>query len=240
MPYSIATMASEIDENLGKPDQKTELMVTTAQRICTESLSEFNNKVGVWKLRTFAHTANQQVYDMATIFPLPIKPRLIRYLYNGDTIVERTVAGVTTKYLVMNDKLKTLIPLGADIDVIMAKANFTNMEKYDFEFVEPSTLYLLPPPTVDCVITTMLQEEYDVADLPEDYYKIVRDYAQGQCQEIVANARGRLNSVARTSEIARYTNREKYMYDRADIKLDKFNTACNEIIIGRMRLACAR
>lgn len=243
MAYDIATAANQIIEDLGYPDAKTELLPASAQRHVTEALTQFNKRVGKWTLRTFQHTADTQTYDTATIFPT-ISCRRILSVFNGDSVLEKVESGVTNKYLVMSDTTNSVSELvagiGSDITTIKNFALSKKLEQYDFDFIEPTTLILLPPPGKDCLINCIVQENYGISELTDDYYILVRSYAQAKCQEVVGNARGRLNSVARTSEIARYTNREKYMYDRADIYDERFKAECDNIIIGRMKLIAVR
>jgi len=239
MPYNLDTMANEIDENLGYPDQKTELSLNTTKRILSEALAEFNKRVGKWTIRHFAHTANVQTYNTATLFT-GVNCRKIRYLFNGNSLLEKEEDGVTKQYLVMANAAQTSVASGTDIDTLTSIQYGSLVGSFDFDFIEPSTLILLPPPATDCYITCIVQEDYALTDLIDTYYALVRSYAQSQCQEIVGNARARLNSVARTSEIARYTNREKFMYERADVRLERFEKECNDIIIGRMRLVSVR
>ena len=245
MAYDIVTAAGEILDNLGKPNEQTELSLATTQRVIREALVKFNKRVGKWTFRDFNHTANTQIYDMAAIFPT-ISWQSMIHVFNGDLIIDKVVGNATVKQLVLDETTSdtllpgTLIPTGSDISVLNSIRLSQKIAQYSFEFIEPSTVVLLPPPDKDCVISCIVKEKYDWLDLPEDYFLLVRGYAQSLCQEIVGNARGRLNSVARTSEIQRYTNREKYMFDRSDLLEQKFDEECGFIVTSRMKMIAMR
>ena len=114
--------------------------------------------------------------------------------------------------------------------------NESNSQLYDrdFQFIEPDLLLLIPAPIASGTILVLLQTDYSFDTLPDVYEPIVTEYAMALCQEIIGNARARLNTPQRSGDLVKYASREKWSYQAAERGYKAFDNECNRINVRRM------
>ena len=228
MTKTVNQIVAEILEDLGTP-APNELTSTIATRQWTNAFNEFNKRVGEWILTSAKLTANTQNYNMATLISGKTV-RDVKYVFNGNSIYSEEVGGVTEYYMTVG--LTTTALTGSDIDVINAAKD--ELSEIGFNFIAPSTLIMLPPPTEAVNMLMLLQVDYTTALLPDEYEAIVTRYAKALCQEIVGNARARLNTPMRQGDYITFSKRELGQYDRADSGYELFTKECDCIVASRM------
>lgn len=104
----------------------------------------------------------------------------------------------------------------------------------DFQFIDPDQLLLLPAPVDSGFLLTLIQTDFTQATLPEIYERIVTDYAIARCQDVIGNARARLNTPQRSGDLVKYASREKSAYQMSAVGKLKFDNECASINIKRM------
>lgn len=246
MTKTVAIIAQEIFEDLGQP-AANEISPTTIQRKVTEALVDFNRKVGNSVFRWLPVRANVQRYDLKIELPT-IAISDVKYAFNGDstvecstiatapvtiaTIVENVVTPLTAVVFTDEDNgTPTLTtPAYADIAKIAeVSTKLASASKVDFKFIEPSTLLLFPAPSVNLSVLLNTQENYTITSLPDEYEPLVTMYAKALCQEIVGNARARLNTPQRQGDYITFSKRELGQYAQADKMIERYNLACEAI-----------
>lgn len=231
MTKTVSEIVAEMLLDLGTPVPETELSTATAERLWNKALKEFNKIVGKWCVRIGTTTKDIQQYKLSTMFPTLTIREIKQAWIIDDTTTENTITLYDTVFTT-----EAVYGLNNfDLSVITAMQDKYNMVELDVAMINEDDFLLLPAPDDDGeLLFCITQEDYTTTTLPNIYEETITEYAFALCQEVIGNARARLNVVSRTGEMARYMNREKYMFERADKYYDKFVDKCNKIISQRI------
>lgn len=116
----------------------------------------------------------------------------------------------------------------------MQNAGADPLYERDFQFIDPDQLLLLPAPVDSGALLMLIQTDFTTDTLSDRYERIVTDYAIARCQDVIGNARARLNTPQRNGDLVKYASREKSAYAMSANGKAKFENECAAINIKRI------